>query len=121
VISLAATVCWEWCRQHGQRLVLAVSGDPPTVLDGTSGREFGLRLLECLAGQQPAAAPDRAALLERLTDRPLPRAPVLLLGAGVAGWAGQLEQALRRPVAPVDVAALDALDFYDRPAEAIPG
>jgi uncharacterized protein (DUF58 family) len=121
-ISLAATVCWEWCRQQGQRLVLAVCGSRPAVLDGASGREHALRLLECLALVQPTPTPDRdrALLLERLAGRPLPRAPVLLIGPAAAGWVGQLEQALRRPVAPVDVAGLDALDFYERPPDHAP-
>jgi uncharacterized protein (DUF58 family) len=119
-ISLAATVCWEWCRQPGHRLVLAVCGGEPIILDGTSGREHALRLLECLARQQAAAVPDRGLLLQRLAERPLPRAPILLIGPGVAGWAGQLEQSLRRPVAPVDAGSLDELDFYERPTDHAP-
>jgi uncharacterized protein (DUF58 family) len=119
-VSLAATVCWEWCRQPGQRLLLAVCGSRPAVLDGPSGREHALRLLECLALQQPAPTTDRALLLGRLAESPLPRAPVLLIGPAAAGWAGQLEQALLRPVAPVDVADLDALDFYERPPDHAP-
>jgi uncharacterized protein (DUF58 family) len=119
-ISLAATVCWEWCRQTGHRLVLAVCGGEVVVLDGPSGREHALRLLECLALQQPAPAPDRGLLLARLTEKPLPRAPVLLIGPGAAGRAAQLEQSLQRPVAPVNVDSLDDLDdldFYERPPD----
>jgi uncharacterized protein (DUF58 family) len=123
-ISLTATVCWEWCRQKGNHLLLAVAagGHPEggAILEGPTGREHGLHLLECLAEQQVGPAPDRSLLIERLTSRPLPRAPVLLIGLGAADWAGQLEQSLQRPVAPVDLRALDALDFYERPTDHAP-
>jgi uncharacterized protein (DUF58 family) len=48
-ISLAATVCWEWCRQTGDRLVLAVAGAEPVVVAGVTGRDLARRTLRCLA------------------------------------------------------------------------
>src|SRR5262249_6882667 len=45
-VSLAATICWEWCRQSGDRFVLAIAADSPVVIDGETNRAHGLRLLE---------------------------------------------------------------------------
>ena len=50
-VSLAATICWEWCRQKGDRLALAVGGAEPALIAGVTGEALGLRLLECLAVQ----------------------------------------------------------------------
>ena len=32
LLSLAATICWEWCRQKGDDFALAVAGERPTVV-----------------------------------------------------------------------------------------
>src|SRR5262249_54897413 len=78
-LSLAATVCWEWCRQRGDRLVLGGGGRPPLVQEGVTGREQALLLLECLAIQNGCAEPDVTGLLDRLAAEGLPPAPVLLV------------------------------------------
>ncbi|HXG09595.1 MAG TPA: DUF58 domain-containing protein [Gemmataceae bacterium] len=115
VISLAATVCWEWCRQRGDRLMLVVAGSEPVVLDGLTGPEHALRMLECLAvltGRPETAA---TALPERLASLPLPRAPILLLSARPGNLGDLLAQRLNRPVAALDVSALPEIDFYEPP------
>jgi uncharacterized protein (DUF58 family) len=120
-ISLAATICWEWCRQKGDRLVLAVAGDRPAVLDGVTGRDHALRLLECLAVLEPGTGEAGAGyelVLERLAGMPLPPAPVLLLSAGPSDLAAELGRRLRRPVACLDVSALSGVDFYEKPPDA---
>jgi uncharacterized protein (DUF58 family) len=119
-VSLAATVCWEWCRQRGDRLVLAVAGPTPAVLDGLTGPEHALRLLECLAVVRPEP-PDAAAgppLVEALAGRPLPDAPVLVLGAAPGALGEALRPHVRRPVALLSAAGLADLGFYEGPPEA---
>ena len=115
-ISLAATICWEWCRQKDERFVLAVAGTEPAVLDGITGNELGLRMLECLAVQEEAAAADRTGLLERLAQAPLPRGPVLAIGLDSVSLGRTLYALLNRPVVSLDVANLSQVDFYERPA-----
>jgi uncharacterized protein (DUF58 family) len=115
-VSLAATVCWEWCRQRGDRCVLAVVGAEPLVVDGVTGPDHALRLLECLASVQPGPGPAAVdALAQRLARLALPGAPILVVSASPGGLAGALGRQVGRPVAPVDVTALDAIDFYEGP------
>ena len=114
-VSLAATVCWEWCRRKGDRLTLAVGVDP-VLISGVTGEPLALRLLECLAVQS-AAETERGFLMERLTRGPLPRAAVLLVTARADGFADELARRLGRPIVCVDAADLSAADFYEEPAD----
>jgi uncharacterized protein (DUF58 family) len=113
-IAMAATICWEWCRQTGDRLVLAVAGAEPVVLAGTTGRDLALRLLECLAVVEEQAPADGQPLVERLVAAELPPAPVLLLSAGPSALESVLTEGLRRPVVCVDVADPLGQDFFER-------
>jgi uncharacterized protein (DUF58 family) len=115
-VSLAATVCWEWCRRKGDRLVLAAGGAQPAVQAGITGEALAFRLLECLAVQEAGGA-DRAALLARLAETPLPRAAVLLVTTRSDGFAGQLAGRLGRPVTAVDASDLAGAEFYEGPAD----
>ncbi len=112
-ISLAATICWEWCRQTGDRFVLAVAGDDPAVIDGFTGRDLGVRMLECLALQTGTSNPDSARLVDRLKPV-LPYAPILLVSTRANGFADNLERALRQPIARVDVSNPREIDFFER-------
>jgi uncharacterized protein (DUF58 family) len=115
-VSLAATVCWEWCRQRGDRCVLAVAGHEPVLVDGRTGPEHALRMLECLALVQAGPAPaDADDLAERLARLALPGASVLVVGAAPGALADVLGRHLHRPVARVATSALDGVDFYEGP------
>jgi uncharacterized protein (DUF58 family) len=113
-VSLAATICWEWCRHDGDRLVLAVAGPQPVVLDGVTGKGFGLGVLECLALVRGEPAPAADGLLERLNATALPAGPVLLVSTRSGGLADTLAGRLHRPVALVDVSAPHGYDFFER-------
>jgi len=113
-VSLAATVCWEWCRRTGDHLALAV-GTQPGMIAGVTGETLGLRLLECLA-VQTAARTKRSVLLDHLTQKPLPRMAVLLVTARADGFAEELARHVGRPVVSADASNLMAADFYEEPA-----
>jgi uncharacterized protein (DUF58 family) len=119
-ISFAATVCWEWCRQQGNRFVLGVAGDSSAVLDGTTGRTHALRMLECLAVQQGYDSNKGMEVVDRLTAIPLPPAPVLLVSAQPNDMGDALARWLNRPVVNIGAASLMDLDFYERPESALP-
>jgi uncharacterized protein (DUF58 family) len=112
-VSLAATICWEWGRRTGERLLLAVGGLGPGLLDGLTTPRHVRRVLEALALQEPTAATDARALLACLQVGRLPSAAVLVVGIGANRLAGMLEQKLRRPVAYLNAAR--ELDFYEAP------
>jgi uncharacterized protein (DUF58 family) len=113
VVSLAATICWEWCRQAGDRLTLAVASRDPVLLDGPTSPLQARRVLEALAVLESGAAND--AVLDCLSRTSLSPAAVLLIGVGHSRVAGPLEQVLKRPVNCVDAAALHLLDYYEAP------
>jgi hypothetical protein len=112
-ISLAATICWEWCRQTGDRLVLAIAGAEVSVHEGVTGRALALVLLERLALEPGAADVDSDRLVAQLTGRRLPPGPILVVGPAASDLAGRLELALRRHVAPVGVGSDDAGEFFE--------
>lgn len=114
-VSMAATVCWEWCRQKGDQLMLAVAGRPPLLLQGTTGTPFALELLECLAGQAGHQETDADNLEDLLAETAWPAAPVLLISTRESGLRESLSRQLRRPVAFVNVSSLVDYDFYERP------
>jgi uncharacterized protein (DUF58 family) len=115
-VSLAATICWEWCRQRGDRLVLATTGPAPAVLDGLTGPGHALQLLQHLAGAAPADAAARSALVNRLAATPLPRASLLVVSIAADGLADTVARRLNRRASGVDASRLTAVDFYERPA-----
>ena len=114
-VSLAATVCWEWCRRRGDRLGVVVTGTEPAVFDDFAGPDHGRRVLEALALAAPSAEADTTALFGRLAPRSLAGAAVVVIGAGPDRLSGALARFLRRPVAALDAAALADCDFYDPP------
>jgi uncharacterized protein (DUF58 family) len=114
-VSLAATVCWEWCRQKGDWLALATGWPEPELIAGVTGEALAFRLLECLALQD--AGTNRGALLDRLVRAPLPRAAVLLVTARDDGFGEEFAARLGRPVAVVEASRLAAVEFYEGPAD----
>jgi uncharacterized protein (DUF58 family) len=120
-VSLAATVAHAWCVRSGDRLVLAVGGPEPVVLDGLAGPAHARRVLEALALAAPAApgAPDDGALLGRLAGFRDVAASALLVGTGPARLAEAARGALRRPVTYLDGSAPAGLDFYEPPRPAL--
>jgi uncharacterized protein (DUF58 family) len=112
-ISLAATICWEWCRQTGDRFVLALAGEDPVVIEGFTGRELAARMLECLALETGTSKPDPAKLVERLQPI-LPPAPVLLVSTRDKGLDDDLERGLHQPVARLNLSSPRKMDFWER-------
>jgi uncharacterized protein (DUF58 family) len=109
-VRLAATIVWEWCRRRGDRLILAAGG---AVLDGVSGPEHALRLLECLAEVQ--AVPGLLPTLSAVTQlaRIVPRtAGVVVVSAGPSRLPAVLEGSLGRPATVLDVSGWEEWGFY---------
>jgi uncharacterized protein (DUF58 family) len=117
-LSLTATICWEWCRQAGNNLVLAVAGEKPEVLAGLTSHALALSLLDRLAKEEGNPAPDAEALCERLLSTPLPPATIVLISTRFDSFNDSLEVWFHRPVAFIDASRDMDYDFYERPTRA---
>jgi uncharacterized protein (DUF58 family) len=112
-ISLAATICWEWCRQTGDRLVLAVAGATVTIQEGVTGRRLALDLLERLALEPGAVEIDSNSLVEQLAGRRLSPGPILVIAPAASDLAARLELGLRRRTAAVAPESGNAGEFFE--------
>jgi uncharacterized protein (DUF58 family) len=115
VVSLTATICWEWCRRRGDRLILATGGAEPVVLDGLTGPVHARRVLECLAAVECQTGPANAGVLTSLPMHRLPSAIVVIIALGRSALTDPLAHALRRRVNVVDATRTDRFDFYTPP------
>ena len=111
-ISLAATICWNWCQESGNRIVLGVADKNPSVLTGESGQDLGRRLLRALAGVSghPKADVVELAASMRLT---LPPGPILVLTTSPGNLQATIEREFHRPVTCLHVTDLAHFDFFE--------
>ena len=116
-VSLAATICWEWCRQRDDHCTLAIAGPAPIVCSGITGRELAERCLEKLSILRGSPDSRAAACAYRLAPARMPARP----GPGDRHAA---ERAYRTPGAPLAAAhrrgerrPTRRLRFYERPVD----
>src|SRR5205085_9553237 len=74
-VSLAASIAWQWARDGGDRVVLAIAGRESTVLATRDGRDPVSGVLACLADAHGSARPDLHALAAKLDHVALPAGP----------------------------------------------
>jgi uncharacterized protein (DUF58 family) len=117
VVSLTASLCWEWCRRRGDRLVLATGTAKADVLDGLTGPAHARRILECLALLECGMGPADPTVIARLQERRLPSALVVVVALGRSTLADPLRHALGRRVHCLDATRTDRFDFYTPPGE----
>ena len=115
MISLIASICWEWCRRRDDRLVLATATAEPTVLDGLTGPTHARRILEGLAALECGTGPVDGAVIRRLQTRRLPAAVVVVVVLGRSTLVEPLQRALGRRVHCLDASRTDRFDFYTPP------
>jgi uncharacterized protein (DUF58 family) len=116
VISLTASLCWEWCRRRGDRLVLATATADAGVLDGLTGPAHARRILECLALLECGVGPTDPAVIARLQEQRLPPALVVVVALGRSNLAEPLRHALGRRIHCLDATRTDRFDFYTPPS-----
>jgi uncharacterized protein (DUF58 family) len=117
MISLTASLCWEWCRRHGDRLVLAAATAEPVVLDGPTGPAHARRILECLAEIECGPGPIDTAVVAPLQARCVASALTVVVALGRSALADLLRRALGRRVHCLDATRTDCFDFYTPPGE----
>ncbi len=112
LLSFAATICWEWCRQKGNRLAVALAGLNPTTLAGNSSREFAYAALERLALAQPGLTAN-AEFLEALANEELPPGPILVLSVTASSLADEVATFLHRSVAQLNLGNGDDRYYFE--------
>jgi uncharacterized protein (DUF58 family) len=105
LISLAATICWEWCRQRGDPFLLIVAGATARAVAGLTGPTLARQLLECLAVEPGSASPDTAAATRVLQEQTLPAGPVLVISPVGGTLADSLRPSVRRTVIGLECGA----------------
>jgi uncharacterized protein (DUF58 family) len=116
-VALAATIAHEWCQRRGDRLVLAVAGRSPEIVEGVTGPEHGRRVLEALALVRGEPAND-PSLAERLRPYVPRSASAVVVAAGASPLPAMLEEELGRAVPLLDVSDPAGLPFYTPPEDA---
>jgi uncharacterized protein (DUF58 family) len=117
-ISLAATICWEWCKQPVNYLTLALAGSHPDVIAGMSSRKLGTEILERLAILNGDPAPEVAPLLDRLRTSELPSGATLLISTRPLSFTDDIRTSLNRRVAFLSTEQGCDFDFYEGPVHA---
>ena len=111
LLSLAATICWEWCRQKGDDFAMAVTGATPVVVQGITGRELAVNMLKELArigwSERVVAGAAGSLAARRVARRGRAGA-----GATTEAPLDELMLCLRRPVAMVNVTAQEERPFF---------
>ena len=114
-VSLAATIVDEWCQRRGNRLIVALAGPKPELVEGITGPELARRALKALAVVQRSSVP-----VVPLADGwrcLVPRsASAVVVSSGSSHLVEPLEVALGRTVTLLDARYPDQLPFY-RPPE----
>src|SRR5207244_93134 len=105
--------CWEWCRQKGDRLALAVAGPEPSVLVGTTGSACAGAMLERLALTNPALGNNSTAFLDALRNADLPPGPILVLSPADSDLAAEIAQSLHRSVAHLNLAREEDKEYFE--------
>ena len=112
-LRLAATICWEWNRQKGDRMILGIAGADPYVRGGLTSRELAVDMLQHLAVETGGPTSRLDLFLEKMSAVNLPPASVLVVSTHPCEFVARIEQTLRRPVAVVDVSQREFDEFYE--------
>jgi uncharacterized protein (DUF58 family) len=116
-VSLAATICWAWCRQKGERLILAIASADTAILDDAPGPSHARQVLQALALVASGPAADGQALAQRLVGFADIPAACVVIAAGDSPLTGQVAAALRRQVVGISPRGPEVEDFYEPPAD----
>ncbi len=113
LISLAATIIWEWNQRRGDRFLLGLGGEPAELHDGLTGPEHLRALLERLALlPRDNLGPAPVALLSEAIP---PTVAVVVLSLGETDLTAQVEARLHRPVTLLIPEQLEGSGVYTPP------
>jgi uncharacterized protein (DUF58 family) len=113
MLSLAATIVWEWCRQKGDRLTVILAGAEPRRIHGPTGDSVCGDVLRALAVASPQVGGTSAATIALLDEFPMPGTTHLLLSDAESPLVEALSFRYGRTVVVVDQRRGDERDFFE--------
>jgi uncharacterized protein (DUF58 family) len=111
MLSVAASICREWCRQKGDRLTLVLAGRTAQFLHGATGGGLLSQAYSLLAAAK-LESPHESEL-STLRDHPLPPTSHLLLSVGPSRLPATIHDILHQPMATIDVMAGEEAAFFE--------
>jgi uncharacterized protein (DUF58 family) len=109
MLSLAATIVWEWCRQKGDWLSVVLVGATTQRFSGATSAALRADVMRALAEAQPRADTAVAAALDRHVASTTAR---VLLSVGASALVDPLSESAGHVLATVDLTAGDDADFF---------
>ncbi|MFO0864390.1 MAG: DUF58 domain-containing protein [Gemmataceae bacterium] len=113
MLALAATIVYEWCRQKGDRFILALGGPKPKLLQGTTSRAFLIDALRELALIHSGPQTDMTALGALLHDPSLPASACLIVASEASPIGDALAESTNLRPATLCIAAGDDRSFFE--------
>jgi uncharacterized protein (DUF58 family) len=111
-ISLAASVCNEWCNQRQDQIILVIGADSTSVVSGYTCRATLVQLLRSLAIVEGQSVVTAHGVFKALASRSIQDAAILVIGSRKSSpVATALATSWRRLV--VSLSPATARDFYD--------
>ncbi|MER3415756.1 MAG: hypothetical protein C4297_06030 [Gemmataceae bacterium] len=115
-ISMAATICWYWCREVTAQIVLGIIGDPQGLIQVEASAAAAYPLLERLAAVEGTPRFDHLdQWLTQVHQPDLPFGPVVLISPRASPLCQTISQTLRRPVLAINVGQPGWEDFFEGP------
>lgn len=113
MLSLAATIAWEWCRQKSDWLTVVIAGRSVCRFSGPTGNSLRSEILLGLAAAQSTAEIDVASALTAIHEKPALATSHLLVSLGVSSLEAPLREHLQTSLATVDVSTREESEFFE--------
>lgn len=113
MLSLAATIVAEWCRQKGDALTVVFADRAPRCVTGVTGTTLLADIMRGLAAAQPAQRVASADVLAVLHESTRPATVHLLLSVGPSTLAAALHEELRDVLVTIDLTEGTDAEFFE--------
>jgi hypothetical protein len=121
-VSLAATLCWTWTRRLGSNITIAFADETnnaQVVYDSGPTLRTAMPLLERLAVVKAGVKPKTDGLTKALSDRRIPKGPIVVISPHASTLHLHLSKTLGRPVHLLDVSLPTVKRFFATQAKAV--
>lgn len=121
-VSLAATLGWTWTRKLSSNITIAFadeSGDKRLIYESGPTLRTAIPLLERIALTKAGPNPNLEGLAKALSDRKIPKGPIVVISSHASTLHTHLAHALGRPVQLLDISLPSVKRFFTTQAKAV--